>query len=283
MYLLLGSLGLVGLGLYYLFGNLYMDLKNRRISTMTGPSIFMALSLITTILLSAALFMGSTRFDTWIYGRYAEGVISPVIAAGFMAFKTKRNYYILLVAMISAVLLGLAHKVGASHTFYAFISAFWVGMLFHDHSPWIWPVAYFPLFMIIGFFKTVLLRFVTLSLFFFLALLFVQQLSVIPSSEFWCNRAVLPNAIRTTADLAGKPIFIEPPDLKEPYMIQLAYKSHFVFHLYDRSVRQMHFEEWQAVGDALLVSFRDDPGVYENNLYIVKSETQKGPHLWRRE
>lgn len=281
MYLLLGSLGLVGLGVLFFLNLLYDNLTNCQISKMTGPAVFMVLSLFGTILLSAFFFTGSTRFDTWIYGRYTEGVLFPLIAVGFITFHFKKYYIVFFAAVVLALILGIAHNDAVEHMFYPFISSFWIGIVFRDFHPFVWSIFCLPLFLFIFIFKTIHLRFVAISFFYVIALIFVN-ISIVASSEFWYNRTVLTNYIRNYSDFSEKIIAIERPDMQERHLKQLAYKSNFVFYLFDYSVTQMNFEQWKDNYEGLFVSFRNDLNQFNDDLYIIQSETEDGPYIWMK-
>lgn len=278
MYLLLGSLGLAGLGIIFLLTSLYDNIKNRNFTENTSTYLYVILSLFGTLLLSSAL--SPSRFDHWIYGRYMEGVLFPVLTFGFLFFDLKKYYLVFLIAFISSIILGFIHYVNYSQMFYSFISSFWIAVFLREYHPFYWVLFSLPLFIIISLFKDIPLRFIALLSLFLLALFFVQILSIIPSSSMWHDRTVLPNTIRSYSDIIKEPIFIERPDMKEMPRIQHAYKSMFVYHLYNFPVIQTEIETWKENCHGILVSFRDDLDMFVDDLYIFESETESGPYLW---
>lgn len=72
---------------------------------VSAISLFMALSLFFVVCIGAAMFAaeGVARTDHWIYGRYADGVVLPVLSVGFLVLRQSTKK-IKLVCMLVAVM-----------------------------------------------------------------------------------------------------------------------------------------------------------------------------------
>jgi len=139
-YLTIGSLGLVVLGVAEV-------VRCMREETLSGVpetaghreemrfvSLFLLLSLVFVLLMGSVAFSagGHLRVDHWIYGRYAEGVLLPFLAVGFLARGWRRWLPLLAGAIILyGVLLNMTVNPW-SYTLGNSIVAFWPQYLFGE-------------------------------------------------------------------------------------------------------------------------------------------------------
>ncbi|MFW5996638.1 MAG: hypothetical protein ACOCQP_01355 [Lentisphaeria bacterium] len=81
------------------------DSKNNTL-ILNSAYLYLALSLMGAIAMGVMFFSlgNSTRIDQWIYGRYAEMVVLPLLALGYLSFRNKK---VLLIAAALAIVTGL--------------------------------------------------------------------------------------------------------------------------------------------------------------------------------
>jgi hypothetical protein len=109
-YITLATLGLV----FYPFfrGIIYFrsDIKKKTLEEMTVTGnrpvyIFLAVSFLGTLILSALSLGGGPRFDHWLYGRYLEGVTLPFLAMGIFLFSKRKAFLSIIVLAMMAMIL----------------------------------------------------------------------------------------------------------------------------------------------------------------------------------
>lgn len=112
-YLLAASLGIIGFGLSHAFGKLRT--KKRTFSVDSSESVvlvFLITSLLAVLLMGGILFAlyiyreGALRVDHWIYGRYIEMVLLPLLGIGLMALwkRTRALFYAGWVVLVGLIL-----------------------------------------------------------------------------------------------------------------------------------------------------------------------------------
>lgn len=112
-YLLIGSMGIIGFSFVFIFNSLKDVVIKRKLQGIEAPRFFVALflllSIISTILISAVFTLNGNRLDTLVYGRYTEWMITPFILIGFIygvANKEKLTKMVLY-TIISIIGLGM--------------------------------------------------------------------------------------------------------------------------------------------------------------------------------
>jgi len=107
-YLIISSLGFILFGFISSIKKAMQLKTNNTGSNLITPSlyIYLALSLMGVIAMSVMFLSvgGSTRIDQWIYGRYAEMVVLPLISLGYLSIWNKK---VLLIAAIFTIATGL--------------------------------------------------------------------------------------------------------------------------------------------------------------------------------
>ncbi|MEF3074312.1 hypothetical protein V2P20_04680 [Methylobacter sp. Wu1] len=106
-YITISSFGLALFGLVICFNKgitLFSSRYGNDSHVISTISLFMALSLFFVVCIGAAMFAaeGVTRIDHWIYGRYVDGTVLPVLTVGFLALRqSKIKSVVILVAIMT--------------------------------------------------------------------------------------------------------------------------------------------------------------------------------------
>ncbi|MDL5047212.1 hypothetical protein QQ054_14400 [Oscillatoria amoena NRMC-F 0135] len=153
-YLIIGSVGLVMIGLMSFWIKSKAEVFSRGhlkiISSYHATFIFLTLCLIgmmTMTALSFTYFSYTTRLDQWMYGRYTESVIAPLILAGVIsvmgrggrAVSISKGLTIILSVCFFASILWLVIQ-PYDPTSRPNISAFWQDFFVRDYGVLIWAI-----------------------------------------------------------------------------------------------------------------------------------------------
>ena len=118
-YVTISSFGLTLFGLIVCFtkGRLLFSIEEGDGDlAVSVVSLFLALSLVFVMCIGAAMFAnsGAARADVWIYGRYVDGVVLPMLAIGFLTLRqstAKMKSVVGLVAIV--VIVGVGYSIAA--------------------------------------------------------------------------------------------------------------------------------------------------------------------------
>lgn len=119
LYLLIASMGIIGFSFVYIFDNTFTFFKSKKKGTedknnnLFVISVYMFLSIVSTLLISAVFTVEGNRLDTLVYGRYTEWMIAPVILMGFLYADANRKRIakvtlgnVIIILMLCFIVLG---------------------------------------------------------------------------------------------------------------------------------------------------------------------------------
>ncbi len=262
-YLTVGSVGLLWFGLTSLLRGA------RRTAATAGRAAhvlpcFLAASLLGTLLMSIAWFTAvqQPRLDHWLYGRYLESLIPPVLLAGALHLHTYRGWrpFAALVALATGAAallqLGLAthdHPLAVP----PMIVALWQLLLLpRAHELWIWCLTGVAPIVALALAPAPLRRTVIGGVFLVCILAHVR----------WHERAAvaLPAERSFLAELReayppGTCVGFDPATLDAPEAARLWLAAGL--YLYDYPVRRMSEAAWQAACDGPWITLRADAGL----------------------
>lgn len=152
-YITIGSLGLVWLGFSVftdiknqipskskMIYNPYFQSKKFRFSIQIFLTLSLALSTIISVLFLSSLPNPEKRLDHWMYGRYLEGVIPPMMMLGILYGDFRKLLWTIPIALICAILLAL-NLSNYLNTAPFNVSAFWQEFLLRDAGLWAWLIS----------------------------------------------------------------------------------------------------------------------------------------------
>lgn len=146
-YLSIGTVGLICGGFISLIARAQKAKKykfNEDVLGYRALAVFLALSLAGTLVLSVLLFsanQGPKRLDHWMYGRYVEGVIAPILLIGALPFGTWRvNLWAIPFAVVGATLLAINFN-EYTHVARFNISAFWQDFWLREQGLLAWLIS----------------------------------------------------------------------------------------------------------------------------------------------
>lgn len=276
-YLTIGTLGLI----WASYINIFNVKKGLEIAVPNTLITFLTLSLLGVLFLSVLLFSSSTeanRLDHWIYGRYVEGVIAPLVLFGAMTVVPKTQWVSLSVAMITGLLL-MYGITDYGHTARMNVGAFWQDFKIRDAGLHTWILSGVGLILL----SLVMSRFSRFAALGFIGFVFVWMSSLQLS---WHDAAAKDAASRY--DLAKLiRLHYAPGDCVGFDQSGIdSYNKHVFwfyngFQLYDYAFLRMTASDWRRKCDGPLFSY-DDKLDEKFGLYLIGKSPKGGPNLWSR-
>lgn len=140
-YLVAGTGGLVFFAVVFLV----RWLPKAPFSEMADPkrgaiSLLLLGSFVGALCLSVVAMSQPERLDHWLYGRYVEGVLAPMLLVAVFSVRATERYWPLLVTLAAAAML-VSGLVGYGHTAPFNVSTFWQEFLLRTQGPYVWVVA----------------------------------------------------------------------------------------------------------------------------------------------
>lgn len=139
-YLSIGTLGLIWIGLDVIFqkikgkNQILIDYSEVDYRTFF---IFLILTFAGTLALSGLFMEGAARLDHWMYGRYVEGVIAPILLIGLLSKNYRKAVLSMIIAFIATLILyGWMGEYSNTAPFN--ISTFWQEFYVRENGVWIW-------------------------------------------------------------------------------------------------------------------------------------------------
>lgn len=159
-YLAVGSAGLFLLGSCFLVRDIFFATAPRGVEASAQSAdkrrsiaLYVLLSMGGVLGLSVLLFVsleGANRLDHWMYGRYVEGVLAPILLIALLAKRFRIVLWAIPLILVSGFVLWLQLD-GYTHIAYFNISAFWQSFTLRDVGIWGWAASGVILVLVVGF------------------------------------------------------------------------------------------------------------------------------------
>lgn len=285
-YLSIGSVGLIWVGLIELWSNKKNGfLKNKENQAGVelsdqGVALFLTLSLLGSVALSVLLFSSTPsarRLDHWMYGRYVEGVIAPLLLIGALSPSLRKGLWAIPAAIISVVILsmGLEDYAGAGCQN---ITALWQDFVFHQYGIWVWLVSG----CVVILFAALPRYWVGVSvigLVFCFASYWQIQWHVTGSRNSFKRIEAVSHQVRKK--------FLPGTCLGFDHSGVDSYKKHvfwfdFGFIFYDYALQRMTFDTWMSKCDGPLLSYEKKLDEDVVGIYPSAFSSQNGPVMWEK-
>lgn len=277
-YLTIGTVGLV----WAYFLSRADKHKQAVIAVPNTLIIFLCLSLAGVMSLSVLLFSSApdaTRLDHWMYGRYVEAVIAPLILVGAMTVTPKTQVGSIVVAMFSSLVL-MAGITEYSHTARMNVSAFWQDFYIRDAGLAVWCLSGIGLILV----SLIVRRFSWLAALAFIATVYIWMSSL---QIDWHERAA--NNANRRSDLArfvrlhypvGSCVGFDHSGINS--YNRHVYWFDYGFVLYDYALQRISLSEWMDHCDGPLFSY-DDALDERVDVHRIGRSATGGPTLWAKE
>lgn len=283
-YLTIGTLGLFWIGIQASFvkaNAAISDLISRtRGELINLTHVFLLLCVAGVMSLSVLLFSSTpeaTRLDHWMYGRYVEGVIAPVLLLGSFHFSSKKAYIAAIVSALSGLVLYFLIK-DYGHTARFNVPTFWQDFFVRDHGVFWWLIYGLLICLAVAALGKILGQILIICFFLFCVCLQVswhERASTVASMRWEAVSYVRENVNR------GSCVGFDHSGID-------GYSRHvfwfdFAFQLYDYKLQRLSPRQWISgeCGD-LLFSYKSeldrDLGV---DAYIIAVSPHGGPSLWK--
>jgi hypothetical protein len=242
-------------------------------------STHLILSTLITILISCLWFAttpGANRLDHWLYGRYVEGTIAPLLLAGAINTKWIRARWVTLVAIISAALLSFGLN-DYAHTANFNTSTFWQEFYIRDGGPFWWLLSGCALIFVCSLSGKYLGS--TIICIFFIFCSYLQIHWHKSASKDARARVEATKYVRNNYP-SGTCVGYDIPESVD--YSKAIFWFDFGFQLYDYRLQRIDVKDWRAKCDGPLFTFRKNLNDGDFRAHIVAVSPSGGPSLWRK-
>jgi hypothetical protein len=280
-YLSIGTVGLIWLGLISLIAKAHKIKKhvwNDEVLGYRALAVFLVLSLTGTLVLSALFFssaQGAQRLDHWMYGRYVEGVIAPILLIGTLSFSLWRvSLWSIPIAIFGAVLLAMNFNDYTNVARFN-ISAFWQDFWLREQGLWAWLVSGCVLVGVAGALPRRWGIFLIFAIFVYSNYLQIK----------WHKAASDNAAMRWESALSVRKTFLPGTCVGFDYSGIDSYQKHvfwfdFAFQLFDYKLMRMSVDRWLEKCGGPLFSYDKDLDEQGYDVYPLALSPYGGPTLW---
>jgi hypothetical protein len=288
-YLLMGTLWLAWFATLYVVRRFNESRSQREFPADVLVLIYVLVAVIGTLGVSAlhfASYKNALRLDQWMYGRYVEAVLMPLLAAGFVALRPSRFVFGFALAWLCARIFVSGAEIRALNPIN--VSALWqMFQLPHWTAP-CWCVAAGALTLVI-IYLPYSVRAVAFAIVFALTSVQLHKQNL----EVAFQQYALPHRLASDLRSSHAPGpdrcigYDEPsvPNLSTDSALQIY--SNFLF---DYRIRRVTFEDWAAQCDGPLISWDRDLDSKHPDVPLVLASfeirshipAEDGPFLWTR-
>jgi hypothetical protein len=281
-YSFVGSVGLILYSLIIIGNNYIISAKRSLHDNISNRKFIMfslfLLSYLGTLSLSVFFFHGSyLRLDQWMYGRYLEGVILPLLAIGFL-FISKKN---ITITIVITSLLMIFLWIGISEYNYTNpinITAFWQEFYVRDLFPAAWWVLGILPIITTFFIKNLKLKAVVILLFFSFAS--YHQIKWHKNEYLNAGQRQELASIINDYYLPGSIVGFDNDYGDIPS--ELIFRYNYGFYLYNYQYKKIDASIWYDNHYGPLISYSKDLDDLFSNTFVIGVENHGGPLLWAR-
>ncbi len=280
-YFTAGTMGLIWLGYFAAFKKISNLNRIQKKTLQIDPNhiffIYSGLSFIGIILLSVLMLSSleeTLRLDQWMYGRYADSVVMPILFFALL----QRSFRPLLISIPIVVISFLIFKFGVgffNQTSFFNIPSMWQAIVLKNYSMWTWMLSSLLIIIFLSFAKRNIGMLLICFLFLFsssLQILWHQRVSKIA-----IDRSSLAHFIR---DNFSRDSCLGWDHSGENSTPQRIFFFDLTFALYDYRLARTNVNDWKKDCNGPLITFRSRTEAEKNNAFSIVRSLQNGPYLW---
>jgi len=285
-YLLMGSIWLAWFATLETVRRVNKDVRARVVNADTAAMAFIVLALLGTLFLSALHFSSydSKQLDHWMYGRYVEGTLLPVLAIGFLTATGRAFIPGAIIAIFLTWVFSTTQHTLLINNFN--VSALWQVFLIKSWPVVWWCAAAAAIGLVAYTLPSVMLRAMALASAFLLTagLVYLDYLSL--CYEIYARRHYISEYVRSHFGPATTCVGLEPVSDSRLTIDTLA---KYGTHLFAYGLRRTTFDEWSATCNGPLISWSRDLDRRYPGIHLAAAELrntlvpEEGPYLWTRE
>lgn len=275
-YLTIGSVGFFWLGFYSLVKDSWFRCTTMKCDDQMKYRIVALFSMITVfgvVGLSALLFSSgaASRLDHWMYGRYVEPFITPIILVGLLSNSYKWLFWTVPMVFIFGLVLWLG--IGPfTHVARMNIPAFWQGFYLEDQGVLAWAASGAILIIVVAFAPRYLGILLVTCLFIFASYLQINW--HVHSANNMSYRLVAANVIR---DLFPRGTCVGFDHSGIDSYTKHVYWFDYALTLYDYDLQRMSYDRWLENCDGPLLTYDFNYLDIGNRVFPMMVSPRNGP------
>jgi len=273
-YFIIGTCGMIFISVKVIYFSFKQSHKLKLDDTQI-VYLFIILNFIGLIILSSLhMSRHPDRLDHYMYGRYVEAILAPILLIGILHYSSNRKTLLLALPFLVFISFIFSQRMDSySNIAYFNISAFWQVFYFLKEGIWIWLLSGLIIILILAY---------SSQRFGFLVLLLVFTFSSYKQIEWHKRNSNYVIEIRWALALSIRDNYSSRIDFDFSSIknyVNSVYWYDYGFSLYDYKLTRMNPEKWYETSNGLFLSWNDT--IDEQNNDIIKIVRRKyAPNLY---
>ena len=290
-YLLMGTLWLAWFATLYAVRTVSAGRREPAIRPDVAVLAYVGLSVLGTVALSSLYFSSypnALQLDQWMYGRYAEGTLLPLLGIGFLAIRRFSLLPGILLALALVWIFENSARFGQANSIN--VSALWQSLFLYDWSIVAWCAVAGVMAVVVTLLPWDVLRAGALGVVFMLSIVLLYGRNLTINHATYATRHRIADTIRSQYDpRVTKCVGFEPSPVEDVERDGEFPKN--ATHLFEYGIRRTTFEQWASQCDGPLISWSRDLDRTHPDIPIHLAAFEEraqytgadGPYLWTRE
>lgn len=276
-YLTVGTGGLIIFAVAYLVRWLPTAPLTKIADPQRSAASFLLLgSFAGVFLLSVIAMSRPQRLDHWMYGRYVEGVLAPMLLIALISTRKLGRHWPLLVSVVAAALL-LSGLVGYGHTAPFNVSTFWQEFILRPQPPYVWLAAGIAVLAVLLYLPR---RLIAGGLALFFAVNIVLQIKYHTINSKGARQRIVAGEVVRQTFPPGTCIGFDRADLNGG--LKQVFLNDLGFFLYDYPMRRIDLDTWRKECSGPFFSFKHELPEIQPGLSALAYTPGGGPALFAR-
>lgn len=290
-YLLMGTLWLAWFGTLYAARTVNAGRREPAVRPAAMVLAYLVLCVLGTVGLSSLYFSSyphALQLDQWMYGRYAEGTLLPLLGIGFITIRRFTLLPGILLALALAWIFQNMAEIGPTNSLN--VSALWQSLFLYDWSIVAWCAVAGVIAVVVTLLPWDVLRAGALGTVFMFSIVMLYGRNLSINHTTYATRHRIADTIRSQYDpRVTKCVGFEPSPVANVERDGEFPKN--ATHLFEYGIRRTTFEQWASQCDGPLISWSRDLDRTHPDVPIhlaafeerARFTGEDGPFLWTRE
>ena len=282
-YLSVGTVGLFWLGIFSYTARALNSFTQKNIDKIIRDraiALFIWLTLLGMIILPSLMFSSTPdaqRLDHWMYGRYVESVIAPILLAGAFSVSFRNALWAVPIAVICALLLSTGLD-NYTHVARFNISAFWQDFWLREKGLWYWLLGGSALIIITACVPRRISMVAIVLIFSYSSYLQIKWhvAAAKNASNRWAAAFLVRDQFKPETCVGFDHSGIDS-------YIKHVFWFDFSFLLFDYNLKRMSYAQWLSTCEGPLFSYASNLDELNAGVYSFPVSPKGGPMIWVKE